>query len=640
MIVEDELIVAKNIERQLQKIGYDVIATAVSGEEALAKVEECLPHIVLMDIHLSSSMDGVQTAEQIRRQHNIPVVYLTAYADNETVQRAKFTDPFGYVLKPFEPSKLHSTIEIALYKHQMERKLQESELRFRTLATSAPVGIFQTDIDGHCIFVNTQWSEITGLSMAEAAGEGWVQALAPQDSVAISEAWYTMARTNGTFSREYRFRAYSGKITWVYGHAAPLRDDLGNVTGYIGTITDITDRKAIEDAMLTGKKLESIGILAGGIAHDFNNLLSVITGNISMLKSDNNITPDQFHMLNNMEKASTQAAELAHKLITFSKGGWINRKSLQLPHLLDQVIRGQFPNLKNYAAFKIDIPADILPVEGDDTQLKQVFFNLIINAVEAVENSHTKEISLFAQNIPKPDPAIPLPDKPYIKVTLLDSGTGILPEHLGKIFDPYFTTKSMGSQKGLGLGLAICYSIIKKHGGHIQVISPPSHGQNQGTQIELYLPAFTEPKVTQAPVENTVTKKSPRILVLDDDPIIQDVLSQMLKRLGYHVEAFDNGQLAVEAYKKAMTCDEPFEILLLDLINKKGLGGFETLQQLLQLDPTVSGKAIAISGFSDQSDLESLKNQGFSDILTKPFKWKDLQQMLEKYFQNPQSMVS
>jgi two-component system cell cycle sensor histidine kinase/response regulator CckA len=627
MIVENELIVAKNIENHLRKMGYELISIVDSGEKAIARAAEAKLDLVLMDIKLAGEIDGIEAARQIHERFQIPVVYLTAYADDETLQRAKVTAPYGYIIKPFEPKKLHTTIEIALYKNNMERKLKESELRFRTLASFSPVGIFQTDINGHCVYVNERWCEIAGLSPEQAMGNGWVTALHPEDRAAISNAWYHMAESGGEFTREYRFQTAGGKITWVYGHAAPLKKESGEKTGYIGTITDITLHKNWEDALLTNKKLESIGILAGGIAHDFNNLLSVIMGNISMIKNESNITSDQNYMLKSAEIASTQAAELAQKLITFSKGGWLDRKEIIFSQLIQDTILDNFSQRESL--FDIDIPDNLRNINGDPAYLKQVFTNLLLNAVEADKNNKGK-IMVAARNVDTIEENIPLKKGQYVKITVKDKGIGIPKEQLDKIFDPYFSTKVRWAAKGMGLGLTICYSIIQKHEGHISVTSEPG----KGTTVEVYLPAFhffrTSPDTLLSSRKSTIPPPAGKALVMDDEAVIQDVVGQMLKRLGYEIATFEEGQQALEAIEKAGKTGNPFKVAFLDLLNKKGMDGKEMLKQMLKRAPQVT--TIAISGFSDGSDINTLKQLGFADVLYKPFKLSDLKTVLDKIF--------
>ncbi|MCU0288913.1 MAG: response regulator, partial [Acidobacteria bacterium] len=466
MVVEDELIVATNIENQLRKIGYEVISNIDSGEEAICIAKEKKPDLVLMDIKLSGKMDGIEAAQYLYDQLNIPVVYLTAYLDNETLQRAKITSPYGYILKPFEINKLHITLEIALHKYQMEKMLRESERRFRTLAEYSPVGIFQTDIAGNCVYMNQRWYEITGFSPLEPVND-WKSAIHPEDRALVQENWDKMIHSDGKFAMEYRFQNAEGNVNWVFGHVTPLNPNPQENTGYIGIITDISENKKMEKKILTADRLESIGILAGGIAHDFNNLLSVIVGNISMLKNDINITQDQAGMLNSIEKAAFQAADLAQKLITFAKGVWLHRDKIVFSQFIKDIIRTNF--YKYQAVFDIEIPPDLMPIDGDPGQLKQVFNNLILNAIEA--QGDTKVIIIKAQNIETVPPYTPLKKGRYVEVSVIDRGMGITPEHLSKIFDPYFSTKPRGTSKGIGLGLTICYSIIQKHDGHIHILS-------------------------------------------------------------------------------------------------------------------------------------------------------------------------
>ena len=621
LIVEDELIVAQNIQNQLIKLGYDVPDMADSGDEAIAMAEKHKPNLVLMDIKLSGEMDGIQAATEIRNRFHIPVVYLTAFVDNETLQRAKVTDPFGYVLKPFELRNLHSTIEIALYKNVMEQQIKDSELRFRTLAEFSPVGIFQTDIKGDCIYVNKVWCDIAGISVEQAAGKGWVSALHPEDRELVADAWYRMTQSGGHFEMEYRFLTPSGKVTWVFGRAVELNSQSDKKIGYIGTLTDITIRKKLEDELLNSKKLESIGILAGGLAHDFNNLLSVLLGNISILKDDSNLTREQHVMIENMEKATSQASELAQKLITFSKGGWLNRKKIDFDSLINEVIHPQFSNIN--PPLNIQIPGDLFQLDGDKPQLKQVFTNLILNAVEA--GNENNQISISAQNmeIPSTETGQSLKPGRYVKISINDTGVGIAKEDLEKIFDPYFSTKEKGPRKGLGLGMSICYSVLQKHGGHIEVKS----AKCCGTTVDVYIPAYTEPVPAVESLPSQPLSKI-RTLVMDDEPIVLDVTSKMLERLGFDVSVFEEGQAALVAFKQAINENNPYRIVLLDIVNKSGLGGKETLRIIYQLDPNT--RAIALSGYSDDFEIDRLKAEGFDDVLIKPYKLGDLKIVMDK----------
>ncbi|MCU0286605.1 MAG: PAS domain S-box protein [Acidobacteria bacterium] len=397
-------------------------------------------------------------------------------------------------MKPFEPKTLQSSIEIALYKHRMETRLKESESRFRTLAESAPVGIFQTDLNGNCIYVNEKWAQITGLTKTGAVGLCWAERIHPEDLDNAKYQWEQMSKQGEKFAMEYRYLAPDGKITWVFGQAVSLEHGKDCRTGYMGTINDITDRKRLEEKLLTAKKLESLGILAGGIAHDFNNLLSVIMGNITMVKDEVVNNKDLFRMLATAERASGEAAALAQKLTTFSKGGWLQKKKVFLTHII-KISMNQVLTDTGFTA-KTDLPTDLFYIDGDESQLAQVFENILSNALDALKEKQISagdkndgNIIIRAQNrtIHAHESQQVKPGK-YVRITIEDNGTGISPDHLGKVFDPYFSTKNISSRKGMGLGLAICYSILTKHEGSIRLESE----MGKGTTVEILLPAFRE----------------------------------------------------------------------------------------------------------------------------------------------------
>lgn len=628
MVVEDEQFVAKHIRNQLTKAGYNVVGIFSTGEEAVQKVGNLDPDLVLMDIRLAGPMDGIQTATQIRARFNIPIVYLTAFADTETVQRSRATEPFGYLLKPFEPKLLLSTLEITLYKHEMEKKMRDSEARFRTLAESAPVGIFQTDIEGSFVYVNERWRQITGIDPGAALEKGWIDAIYSEDRERIAEAWNRMRRSGEKFAQEYRYKNLSGHIAWVQGHTEKLIGEGGELCGYIGTITDITDRKELEEKLLTKKKLESLGILAGGIAHDFNNLLAVIMGNISLAKEEFHAKDNLYKMLSSAEKASEEAARLAQKLITFSKGGWLIKKKTDLRDILKNTIMQKAEG--SDLPIEITLPPDLFPVFGDETQLAQVFYNLLSNASDAIRDKKDGKINIEARNVhAELHNSLQLAPGDYICVSVKDNGVGIPKEDIPRVFDPYFTTKNMGPQRGMGLGLTICYSVVMKHDGIIRLDSQPG----QGAIAEVYLPAFKEQTMEKTPAPEPLKRDKGFIFVVDDEQTVLEITRQMLERLGYRVATFIEGHAALESFEKLHASGDSIDLFLLDLINKKGLGGKETFRKLVESDS--AAKVVLISGFLNNDDVADLKKEGFKDVLIKPFRMDDLQEIVNRHISAP-----
>jgi len=292
-------------------------------------------------------------------------------------------------------------------------------------------------------------------------------------------------------NQEIIFSTREGKDIHMLFSDSILRDETGTEAGIVCVAKDISERKKLEEEIFKGKKLQSIGVLARGIAHDFKNLFSVIVGNITLVKADTSPGENAYQFLLQSEQAALKAAELAEKFVTFSQGGRLMREKLLLDNLLKGLLESE-PGLRDTDVFyNIDISRDLAPIDGDKAQLIQVFQNLLLNAVEAIEaepGGKQGRISIRAENnIINPKNQFQLKPGYYVKVAIEDNGSGIPAEIMEKLFDPYFSTKTRGTQKGMGLGLTLCYWIIKRHEGHIHLESE----QGKGTTVFIYLPAFS-----------------------------------------------------------------------------------------------------------------------------------------------------
>jgi PAS domain S-box-containing protein len=379
----------------------------------------------------------------------------------------------------------------ALRRTNMEHKqttgrLQESEEIFRVLTENAMVGIYiiQDDIFR---YVNPRFLSIFGYPMEEIIGQHYLKMVAEEDRPLVTrntEQW--ISGEVDFLSYEFKVINKEGEIVHVeiYGTRFYYQDR----PAMMGTLIDVTDRKRAEAELIKSQTLESIGILAGGIAHDFNNLLSIIIGYLATAQQrlENNAEHKIiFKMLESAEKSSHQATELAQKLITFSQGGWIHPQRVTLSGILED-IPYHYPGMELLLR-DASIPPDLEPLYGDERQLRQVLVNLLQNADEAM--TEPKQVFIKAQNVtPDAYNDFSLNEGLYVKISIRDNGKGIPQDQLGKIFDPYFSTKHTVSQKGMGLGLAICYSIVQKHNGHIMVESQ----LGKGTTVTLYMPAYRE----------------------------------------------------------------------------------------------------------------------------------------------------
>jgi len=395
----------------------------------------------------------------------------------------------------------------------------------------------------------------------------------------------------------------------------------------ISTFFDLTERKKAEEEkykletqLQQAHKMESIGILAGGIAHDFNNLLFAVMGNISLAEDDLKPEIGTSESLKAAEEACIKAKELTARLITFSKGGDPVKKISSIGDLLKSTVVSALSesNIKP----NISIADDIRQVNIDEDQIKQCMSHIVINAKEAMVDKGQLKVSCENTDIPEKSHLDLSPGK-YIKISFEDQGCGISKENLEKIFDPYFSSKDMGADKGQGLGLTVSHSIIKKHGGLIDVESE----LKKGSSFSIYLPAasskITTEKSSESKGKNISQKssKSPltgkgKILLMDDEEMIRNFMDKALRRLGYDVETCVEGNKAIEIYTKAMESARPFDIAILDLANKSGMGGQETMKRLLEIDHNTKG--IVITGYSDDPVVVDFRAYGFSGSITKP----------------------
>ncbi len=367
-----------------------------------------------------------------------------------------------------------------------EEALKKSEERYRRLVETSPYSVILTDLTGKIIFCNQQTLKMHGYaSMKEVFGMSCFDLFAPECRQHAQDSTKQTMITWGFRNVEYTLIRKDGSKFPAEASASLIVDKDGKPEGFVGVLRDITERKEMEKELGKIHLLESIGVLAGGVAHDFNNLLTAILGNIFLAKmylSKITPTPDSkiFKVLTNSEESCSHAKELSNMLITFAKGGEPLKETVLILEMVKEKANLLLGNTNIDCEF--EFPENLYPVKVDKMQMKQVIRAIIINAVEAMNGKGL--IRIFGENVDiKDDPL--LKDGKYLKLSVADNGIGIPDENLNKIFNPYFSTKEMGSQKGMGLGLSICHSIIKRHDGQIKVESKTG----VGTTFHIYLPA-------------------------------------------------------------------------------------------------------------------------------------------------------
>jgi PAS domain S-box-containing protein len=489
----------------------------------------------------------------------------------------------------------------------------------QTLLDNSPVGIVFVDFDRIIQRVNPEITRITGYTGEDLIGQTTRVLYGSEESYrSFGEAQYPFLRENGYCQANTEFVRKDGIPVTCYLRGRIIVAESG-IEGIVWTVEDITMRLKMEDELLKIKKLESIGVFAGGIAHDFNNLLLAIIGNISLAKRIAAHSNQLDELLTSAHKASERARELTAKLLTFASGGEPIKSTESLPQLLEDsasfVLSGS--NVKCVYEFS----ADLWHVNMDKTQINQVIQNLVLNADQSMPDGGVLSISCSNEHLAA-DQIPGLNSGHYVRVSVRDRGHGITKENIDRIFDPYFSTKVKDSSKGSGLGLAIVHSIISKHGGSITVESVPE----KGSDFILYLPAMPICDARDIAVEESPHMSTGRILVMDDEEMIREVVCNMLNHLGYDASAAADGDEAVSAYKNSQESGHPFDAVIMDLTIPGGMGGVEAVQHILAID--AQAKVIVSSGYSQDPILDDYHAFGFCNIVSKPYQLIDLPRVL------------
>jgi PAS domain S-box-containing protein len=504
-----------------------------------------------------------------------------------------------------------------------QAELRESEEKYRGIIETTNTGYVIVDTEGKVIDANQEYVRLTGYNeIKEILGRSVIEWTAKHDRGKNAAAINQCLQTGLVKHLELDYAGRDGWSIPVEINATAISTSEG--VKLLSLVRDISDRKRVEDEkakleaqLVQAQKMEAIGTLAGGIAHDFNNILTAIIGNISLAMLDPQMEEQSRENLDQAEKACLHAQNLSRQLLTFSSGGAPIKEVVSVKRLLTE--SASFACRGSQVKYEFRLPDDLWAVKADPGQISQVFQNLVINAIQAMPTGGM--IKIRGENMEVgPGSELPIKVGRYVKISIKDEGIGISAEHLSRIFDPYFTTK----QKGSGLGLAISYSIIKNHHGHISVESE----LGIGTTFNVYLPA-SDRKIIQPPKEEMeLLSGKGKILVMDDEAMVREVLGKILLLLGYEVKFAEDGDKAIEFFNQAEKSGDPFAAVILDLTVAGGMGGKEAMARLLKIDPQV--KAIVSSGYSDDPIMADFQKYGFAAVIAKPYKFSDLGRVLNQ----------
>ena len=496
---------------------------------------------------------------------------------------------------------------------------KQAEEAFYKFFYSNPCMMSISSTDGRLTDVNESFTRFMGFHREEVIGRSFVE-LGIMSSKAFEKIGTQLAAQGHVYATELRHRKKSGEHCTQLFSAEML--EIGDARYILAAAQDITSHKQMEAELTKTRNLESIGTLAGGIAHDFNNLLMAVTGYISLAKILLPSDSQGFGFLADAERISLAGRELTQKLLTFSKGGVSMRRVVNLAPIISDASRLAFAgsNIEGDCA----VAESLSPVYADPAQVLQAVQSVLINAKEAMAEGGTVRVRAANHTFPR-GKSDQLPGGDYVRILIEDQGKGIKEEDLPRIFDPYFTTKDMGPEKGMGMGLAVVYSIIKRHNGHINVESKPG----KGTSVSMYLPACAvDVDPEHAKKKNAARKRAPWILYMDDDENVRTVGRKFISSLGYHVVTAANGNEAVALYDRALKRGKRFDAVILDLTVKGGMGGKETLEAIRSMDP--EAKAIISSGYTDDPIVSGYEGHGFQGAMTKPYRVDELKETLER----------
>lgn len=507
------------------------------------------------------------------------------------------------------------------------RKVAEEELasereRLRVTLRAMIEGVVTTNREGVVNYMNEAAEQLTGWLEGAAIGrmlaevcplqhERTREPITPPHERALADALVVELPPSTVVVHRQGVRRV------VEGRCAPIRDIASQPAGVVLVLRDVTERAKLEAEMIRATKLESVGVLAGGIAHDFNNLLTVIMGNVTLAMLDSNTQASGGQWLGEAEKGLLRARDLTQQLLTFAKGGDPIRSAVQLAEVVRETAQFSLHGSKVRCDYEIE--PDLWSAEVDKGQIGQVVQNLVINAVQAMPKGGLMWINLSNDGAPPLRTGL---TGPAVRLSVADAGAGIRPEHVSRIFDPYFTTK----QEGSGLGLATVYAVVRKHGGYIEVESEVG----RGTRFRIWLPATRgaarAPGATANPFGGG--QMNGRVLLMDDEEAIRVMASQLLKRIGFEVEATADGEAAVEAYRAALAEGRRFDLVIMDLTVPGGMGGLEATRRLLEVDPKL--RAIVSSGYSSDPVMSDFRAHGFSGMIPKPYRVTDFAKVIRQ----------
>ncbi|MBL8132050.1 MAG: response regulator [Anaerolineae bacterium] len=624
LIIEDESIVALDIQSKLESLGYEVIGIVDTGDDALELVGREKAHLAIMDIQLRGSLDGIATAHLLRASHDIPTVFLTAYADAATLQRAKIAEPLGYLVKPFEERDLYSAVEIALYRQAMDRSLRQVSDQLHQVIASVPEGLALLDADHRVLLLNDRCRDYLTLLAKVSAGDV-VECLGDTPISALLES------SAGETWREIKVAEPTPRIFEVIATPANSEQAVedGSQPNLTLVIRDVTEARKIEERIQIQDRLASMGQLAAGIAHDFNNILtSIMLLPYAIQKLEPHLSARSRDCLETITSEAKRGSQLIRQILDFSRASLVEAQVFDLVPLLKEqakMLRRVFPDNIH---LMLTLPGDQRLMNGDPSRILQLLMNLAVNARDAMPDGGELRIELDRVSGAVAGVGGSLVKPEWNRIRFTDHGVGIQPETLPHIFEPFFTTKPTGT----GLGLAQVYAITEQHGGVIQVESTPG----DGATFSVFFPAWST-----APVESVVSgtgtpeaasyEPSSRVLFVEDNEEVRASIQHILELMGFDVIPAPDGREALSLFEQQSA---RFDLILTDLAMPV-MGGLELCRELRRRGAATP--IVVMTGHAPDASLSELAELGVADTLIKPLEAQALTDSLRRAMQKSPS---
>ena len=632
LIVEDESVVALDLQQTLHEFGYDAFAIAATAEAAIIKASARCPDLVLMDIRIAGTVDGIDTAEILRARFGVPVVFLTAHADESTLNRAKRAEPYGYLVKPVKAAELRSTVEIALYRHEIEKRLRERERWFSTTLDSIADGVVTVDLAGKVTFMNPPAELLTGTKLPDALGRPASEVVRLRDPVTdsvLSPPLEAALKSRQPVHLGETLLSSASGTRLISDSAAPV-DDEGRLLGAVMIFRDITEQRRMQKQLEMADRLSSLGTMAAGVAHEINNPLAVVLANGSFIKDELTKIVDALDQdlpgerkqalaaLVEVLKAQNEVADSVSRirrivldLKAFARpGASLTLGGGDVARTIEWALRATVHELRHRARIELDI-GDLPPTSVDEVRLGQVLVNLLVNAAQAITpgNAEGNRVAVTAM----------VDAKGLLQIKVADSGCGMPPHVIERIFEPFFTTKT---GTGTGLGLSVSHGIVKSLGGEIRVESKVG----TGTTFTITLPAAGEPEereAARAKRTDTPPQTRGRILVVDDEPLVLRAIQRILGK--HQLTCVSSAREALERIERG----ERFDKILCDVM-MPSMTGVDLYEALLRTAPASARNMAFLTGGALTAKVEDFLRSVPNRRIEKPFDADELRKAVEE----------